>query len=61
MGACGCGGDSKDSEIDMYMDKHHRAHIVTSKDNYEVSKLTLSKTAVVAQKAQKELLIDDEK
>lgn len=63
MGACGCGGDAKEKEIDLYMDKHHRVHIVTAKDNYEVSGLSIPKNAInfKAKKGADVLLIDDEK
>ena len=41
--SCGCGGETKDQEIDLYMSKHHRAYIATEKDNFEVAALDYPK------------------
>lgn len=46
MGACNSGGN-KDTEVDMYMQKHHkRSTIVTDKNNYEISKQQFSAMSI---------------
>jgi hypothetical protein len=63
MGSCSS-SESKDTEIDLYIDKHHkRNEIFTNKDHYEISKQQFSLIAskVAAKKISDDILINDEK
>lgn len=62
MGNC-CSGGNKDTEIDLYMSKHHRrSHIVTEKDSYEVSKQQWNPLMqnIRSKQVGEDLLVDDE-